>query len=77
MYKKAVQTTNFWAFAYTVSMGGYALSLIPIGGILKPDDEPQFESVQSLESAMQEIAPLSQWDKMLFESLIEQNQAYL
>jgi hypothetical protein len=74
MYKKAVQTPNLCAFAYAVPMGGYSLSLVRIGDVLTLDDEPEFESVQSLEAEMQEIAPLAQWSQTLFERLIEQNQ---
>jgi hypothetical protein len=76
MYKKAVQTPHLCAFAYEVPMGGYALSIVRIGGVLMLDDEPQFESLRSLEAEMQEIAPLAQWSKTLFERLIGQNQAY-
>jgi hypothetical protein len=77
MYKKAVHIPDLWAFAYEVPMGGYALSLLSVGDVLRLDDEPQFACIQSLEAEMQEIAPLEEWSQELFENIIDQQkQAY-
>jgi hypothetical protein len=70
MYKKAVQTQGLWAVAYDVPMGGYALHVNYIG--IKPvlEDEPEFACLEELETVMQEIAPLPQWNRHFFDSLM-------
>jgi hypothetical protein len=69
MYKKAVETQEFCAFAYEVSMGGYALCLRALGSEPFLEVEPDFSNLQSLETEMQAIAPLSEWSERLFDRL--------
>jgi hypothetical protein len=70
MYKKAVQTQEFCAFAYEVSMGGYALCLRALDSGPFLEVEPDFSNLQSLEAEMKAIAPLEQWSESLFDQLI-------
>jgi hypothetical protein len=69
MYKKAVQTQEFCAFAYEVPMGGYALCLRSLGSQPFLEDEPDFGCVEMLEAEMQAIAPLDEWSEILFVQL--------
>jgi hypothetical protein len=76
MYKKVVQTSHLWAFAYELAAGGYALSVVYAGNQAVLHDEAEFDSLTALKVAMQEIAPLTQWSEKLFAKIMGHSSPY-